>query len=76
MARRSSSVEDGGEFDEPGPAFIGYPNVSAAIGAAVSSGKATLRELQEFYSVEDLYDLIEVLSVDGYNRRLAAKVKD
>lgn len=34
---------------------------------------ATLQELQTIYGAEDLYDMLEVLQVDGFNRRLAAK---
>lgn len=36
----------------------------------MSSGKATLKECQEFYSVEDAYDMLEVISVDAHNRRV------
>ena len=32
--------------------------------------RVTLHELQTVYSLEDLYDLIEIAEVDGYNRRL------
>lgn len=39
------------------------------VGMVLSSGKATLREMEEYYSVEDLYDLIEVVLVDAHNRR-------
>jgi len=34
---------------------------------------ATLRELQTVYSLEDLYDLLEVKNVEAYNRRLIDK---
>lgn len=37
------------------------------IGMIISSGKATLRELQEYYSLEDAYNLMEVTSVDIEN---------
>ena len=37
----------------------------------ISSGKATLAELQSVYGLEDMYDLIEVLMVDAHNRRIA-----
>lgn len=39
----------------------------------ISSRLATLRELQTVYGVEDLYMLIEVISVDNYNQMLASK---
>lgn len=32
---------------------------------------ATLHEMQTVYSVEDVYDMIEVLMVDAYNQRRA-----
>lgn len=35
----------------------------------LSSGHATMRDL-EFLSVEDVYDLLEVIAVDAHNRRL------
>jgi hypothetical protein len=35
---------------------------------------ATLHELQTIYSLEDLYDLMEIASVEAYNRRLIDKV--
>lgn len=45
------------------------------IAAVISSGKATLRELQSDYGLEDVYDLLEVVSIDAFNRQLAAKKK-
>lgn len=39
----------------------------------ISSRLATLNELQTVLGVEDLYDLIEVLSVDRYNQMLASR---
>ena len=42
-----------------------------AIAVVVSSRLATLHELDTVYGLEDLYDLIEVLSVDATNRRRA-----
>jgi hypothetical protein len=41
----------------------------------VSSGKATLRECQEFYSIEDVYNILEVLGVDAHNRRIMDKAQ-
>ena len=34
---------------------------------------ATLAELDTVYGVEDVYDMLEVLTVDGHNNRLMAK---
>lgn len=47
--------------------------MARTIGAVVSSNKATLRELQTVYGLEDVYDMLEVISVDAHNRHLAAK---
>lgn len=43
------------------------------IGTVISIGKASLRELETFYSVEDCYDLIEIATVDAHNSRLIAE---
>lgn len=37
----------------------------------MSSGLATLAELQTVYSVQDAHDLLEVAKVNAHNRRLA-----
>ena len=39
----------------------------------VSSGKVTLAELDSVYSLEDAYDLVEVVVVDAANR---AKIEE
>lgn len=49
---------------------MAYPNVPALIGACVSSGRATLRELDTVYGLRDLHDLLEIAAVDAHNRRL------
>lgn len=43
------------------------------IGMIVSSGHATLCELQTVYGVEDLYNLAEIVVVDNHNRSVVAK---
>lgn len=50
--------------------LIGYPNVPGAIGSVISSGNATLVELQTVLGTEDVYDLLEIISVDAHNRRV------
>jgi len=50
--------------------------VPATIAAAVSSGKATLAELDSVYSLEMLFDLLEIIHVDAYNERLARKAAE
>lgn len=39
----------------------------------ISSGKATLRDCAEYYSAEDVYALLEVVTVDAHNRHAAHK---
>jgi hypothetical protein len=52
---------------------MAYPNVPAMIGAVVSSGRATLHELDTVYGTQDLHDLMEIAAVDAHNRRLLSK---
>lgn len=33
-------------------------------------GKATLKEMREDYYLEDVYDMLEVISVDLHNRKV------
>lgn len=46
-----------------------------AMSIVITAGKATLRELQEFYSPNDLYNLVEVITVEAYNNHLLSKPK-
>ncbi|XKM12659.1 hypothetical protein RCS94_06430 [Orbaceae bacterium ac157xtp] len=46
------------------------------VGVAVSSGKATLHELQTVYSLGDLFLIIEVIQIDNYNLKMASKSND
>jgi hypothetical protein len=50
-----------------------YPNVPHLIGIVISHGHATLHELDTIYGTEDIYDLLEIIAVDAYNRRILAK---
>ena len=52
-------------------AFLDYKNIDPFIGSLISSGKATLKELKESYSLEDAYILWEVITVTKYNEFLA-----
>ncbi|MDV2874485.1 MULTISPECIES: hypothetical protein [Enterobacteriaceae] len=45
-------------------------NVSSAINAVICSGKATYLDLQERLSVRDMYNLLEIISVDNFNQRV------
>lgn len=51
-------------------------NVPPTIGAAISSGKASLAELNTVLSVEDLHDILEVVTIDAHNARVAAKLRE
>jgi len=48
-------------------------NVSQPINAIICSGKATYLELQEKLSVSDMYNLLEIISVENFNQRVWAK---
>ena len=62
---------DLGDHDEAG--YVDYENIPRLIGIVVSSGLATLRELRTVYSLEDLYNLLEVYLVNAHNQRVARK---
>jgi hypothetical protein len=47
--------------------------VPRTIGRVVSSGRATLHELQTVYGQQDLHDLLETIIVDSYNERVASE---
>ncbi len=53
-----------------------YANVPRVIGTLVSSGKATLHELQTVYGVADAYDMLEVVTVDLHNERVLRGRRD
>jgi hypothetical protein len=44
-----------------------YQNVPIIIGTLISNRIATLHELDTIYGVQDAYDMLEILIVDGYN---------
>lgn len=43
-------------------------NLDPIVAQVLQSGKATLRELRECYSMHDLYDIWEVVHTEKYNR--------
>lgn len=61
------------DIGDTGGRLAEYPNVSRLIGVVVSSGKASYRDLDEWLSVEDGYDILEVISVDAHNERILSK---
>jgi hypothetical protein len=51
--------------------FAEYLNLPAVIGTILSKRMATLHELDTVYGVRDVYDMLEVITIDDYNRNLA-----
>lgn len=57
--------------EEALPAKLVSPvNISPTINAIICSGKATYTELQEKLSVQDMYNLLEIVSVENFNQRV------
>lgn len=57
--------------EETLPAKLVTPvNISPTINAIICSGKATYTELQEKLSVLDMYNLLEIISVENFNQRV------
>jgi hypothetical protein len=48
-------------------------NVPLSIAAVISSEQASLRELEEYYGLEDVYDMLEIVEVKNYNETLLSK---
>ena len=55
--------------------FADYVNMPRSIGAVISRGLATLTELDTVYGAEDLYLMLEIISVDTHNERIAAEMR-
>ena len=51
--------------------FMQYRNIPVPIAYVISAKMATLHELSTVYGVEDMYNLLEVISIDAYNARIA-----
>jgi hypothetical protein len=51
--------------------FAEYLNISAPIATLLSKRMATLHELDTVYGVRDVYDMLEVVTVDDYNNALS-----
>ena len=48
-------------------------NVPRTIGAVISSGLASMVDIQNELGMEDIYDLLEIITIDAYNKRIAEK---
>lgn len=46
-------------------------NVDPVVAEVVQSGRATLRELKECYSMHDLFDIWEIVHTEKYNEWVA-----
>lgn len=56
-----------------GKAYEEYVNIPPHLGLIISSRMATIAELTTVLGGEDVCDILEILTIDGYNRRLAQK---
>ena len=54
---------------------LAHANSDGFIAAIIDAGKATLSELRTIYSLEDAYDLYEIIAVSRYNNYLANQSK-
>lgn len=50
---------------------VDYQNIDGLCGAIIADGKATLHELRTVYTLEDAFDMFEVIAVTRYNEHLA-----
>lgn len=46
---------------------MSYKNIEPILGLIISKKLATLKELEEYYSLEDVIDLLEIIEIDCYN---------
>ncbi|WP_147196048.1 transglycosylase [Pantoea sp. CCBC3-3-1] len=53
-----------------------YVNVPKTIATVISSKLATLFELDSVYGVEDMWRLLEIITVDNYNRMVVNKSQE
>ncbi len=54
-------------------AYLDFKNIDPFVGLVINEGKATLKELQESYNLEDLYKLVECILVQKANEYYAHK---
>ena len=56
---------------------MSYKNIEPILGLIISKKLATLKELEEYYSLEDVIDLLEIIEIDYYNEfKQAESVKN
>ncbi len=44
-----------------------YKNINPMLGMIISKRLATLKELNTFYGISDVLDMMEIITVDAYN---------
>ena len=52
---------------------MNYKNIEPILGLIISKKLATLKELEEYYSLEDVIDLLENIEIDCYNEFIQAE---
>ena len=58
-------------YRNPVPAGLkDYVNLSGCVGLPISKGMATLHEMETVYSLEDAWDMLEIMSIDNHNERV------
>ena len=70
------ALQEDNDAEAEAAGFADTVNVPPRIAAALRTKLATLEQLQTVYSLRDMYDLIEVAAVDGYNRRQWEKLQE
>ena len=70
---RRKPVDFGVQNTGPTRRLLNYQATSQALGTVISSGLATLHELDTVYGVEDLWILLEVHAVDRHNAYLMSQ---
>lgn len=56
--------------------MLEYKNVTNLMGSILSQKLASMRDLDEWLSVEDCHDLLEISLIDSHNRRLMQKAQE
>jgi hypothetical protein len=55
--------------------LVEYLNIPIPLATVISAGKATLYELDTHYGVADLWQLLEIITVDNHNKMILNKPK-
>lgn len=59
----------------PPQGIIYSANVPSIFYSVISSGMATLMELETYYSIKDVYDMLEINSVKLHNQNVINKAE-